>query len=80
MLLTTGFQPLLLQARPIDLETANARYEAIKPYLTENPPAITQVSRSVRRWRQQYQQAQKLYGENHGYVGLLPKHLDKGHR
>ncbi|QLE53201.1 hypothetical protein FD724_35285 (plasmid) [Nostoc sp. C057] len=72
-------QQLLLKARSEDLETANARYEAIKPYLEENSPPITKASRSIRRWRQQYQQAQKLYGENHGYVGLLPKHLDKGH-
>ncbi|MCC5611845.1 hypothetical protein LC612_35205 [Nostoc sp. CHAB 5834] len=70
---------LLLKARPQDLETANARYEAIKPYLEENSLPITKASRSIRRWRKQYQQAQKLYGENHGYVGLLPKHLDKGH-
>ena len=72
-------QQLLLKARSEDLETANARYEAIKPYLEENSPPITKASRSIRRWREQYQQAQKLYGENHGYVGLLPKHLDKGH-
>ena len=72
-------QKLLLKARPQDLETANARYEAIKPYLAENSPPITQAGRSIRRWRKQYQEAQKLYGENHGYVGLLPKHLDKGH-
>jgi len=72
-------QKLLLKARPQDLETANDRYEAIKPYLEENSLPITKASRSIRRWRQQYQQAQKLYGENHGYVGLLPKHLDKGH-
>ncbi|MBD2441198.1 TnsA endonuclease N-terminal domain-containing protein [Nostoc sp. FACHB-110] len=72
-------QQLLLKARPEDLETATARYEAIKPYLEENSPPITKASRSIRRGRKQYQQAQKLYGENHGYVGLLPKHLDKGH-
>ena len=75
----TEVQKLLLKARPIDLETANARYEAIKPYLEKNSPPITQASRSVRRWRKQYYEAQKLYGQNHGYVGLLPKHLDKGH-
>ena len=72
-------QNLLLKARPQDLETANARYEAIKPYLGENSPPITKASRSIRRWRKQYREAQKLYGDWHGYVGLLPKHLEKGH-
>ncbi len=72
-------QKLLLKARPQDLETANSRYEAIKPYLEANSPPITQASRSIRRWRKQYQEAQKLYGDLHGYLGLLPKHLDKGH-
>lgn len=72
-------QKLLLKACPQDLETANARYEAIKPYLEPNAPAITKASRSIRRWRKQYQSAQKLYGDMHGYVGLLPKHLEKGH-
>jgi transposase InsO family protein len=76
---TSEVQKLLLKARPIDLETANARYEAIKPYLEKNSPPITKANRSLRRWRKQYYEAQKLYGENHGYVGLLPKHLEKGH-
>lgn len=72
-------QKLLLKARPQDLETANTRYEAIKPYLEVNSPPISKASRSIRRWRKQYQEAQKLYGDLHGYVGLLPKHLNKGH-
>lgn len=72
-------QKLLLKARPQDLETANTRYEAIKPYLEANSLPITKASRSIRRWRKQYQEAQKLYGDLHGYVGLLPKHLEKGH-
>jgi hypothetical protein len=76
---TSEVQKLLLKARPIDLETANARYEAIKPYLEKNSPPITKANRSLRRWRRKYYEAQKLYGENHGYVGLLPKHLEKGH-
>lgn len=72
-------EKLLLKARPQDLATANSRYEAIKPYLEANAPAITKASRTIRRWRKQYLEAQKLYGDLHGYVGLLPKHLEKGH-
>jgi hypothetical protein len=37
------------------------------------------ANRSIRRWRKQYLGAQKLYGDLHGYLGLLPKHLEKGH-
>jgi hypothetical protein len=70
---------ILLKARPQDLATANSRYEAIKPYLEANAPPITKASRSIRRWRKQYLEAQKLYGDLHGYLGLLPKHLEKGH-
>lgn len=75
----TTIQDLLHRARPKDIEIANQRYEIIQPYLQENTPPITKVNRSIRRWRDNYLEAEKLYGQGNGYVGLLPRHLDKGH-
>ncbi|HAJ61776.1 MAG TPA: integrase, partial [Cyanobacteria bacterium UBA8543] len=68
------FEEILLHARPEDIETANHRYQAIQPYLQPNPPQFP--PRSIRRWRDNYWNAEKLYGN--GYVGLLPKHHQKG--
>ena len=70
---------ILLRARPEDIKVANQRYEAIEPYLQDNPPAITKANRSIRRWRDSYRETQKLYGEGNGYIGLIPRHIDKGH-
>jgi putative transposase len=75
----TEVQTLLSRARPQDTQTANERYDAIKPYLTDNAPPITKTSRSIRRWRDDYLDAEQLYGKGNGYLGLLPKHLNKGH-
>ena len=67
---------LLRHARPQDIIVANHRYEQLQPYLGNASPAIP--SRSIRRWRQQYQTAAAIYGS--GYVGLLPQHQAKGNR
>lgn len=67
-------EQILRRARPEDIEVANRRYEAIEPYLDENPPAYP--PRSIRRWRDSYREAEKIYGN--GYVGLIPQHSAKG--
>lgn len=67
---------LLRHACPQDIMIANHRYEQLQPYLGNNSPATP--SRSIRRWRQQYQCAAEIYGS--GYVGLLPQHQAKGNR
>ena len=77
--LATEMQLLLSRARDRDAQTANERYDAIKPYLADDAPPITKVSRSIRRWRDDYLSAEQLYGKGNGYLGLLPKHLNKGH-
>jgi putative transposase len=77
--LATEMQMLLSRARDQDAQTANEKYDAIKPYLADDAPPITKVSRSIRRWRDNYLSAEQLYGKGNGYLGLLPKHLNKGH-
>ena len=72
-------QEILNRARPQDIQTASNRYEAIRPYLGDHPEPITKVNRTLRRWRDNYQNSEKLYGKGNGYVGLIPRHLDKGH-
>lgn len=76
---TKTVQDLLHRARPKDIEIANQRYEIIQPYLQDDRLSISKVNRSIRRWRDSYLEAEKLYGQGNGYVGLLPRHLDKGH-
>ncbi|MDZ8052206.1 MAG: DDE-type integrase/transposase/recombinase [Aulosira sp. ZfuVER01] len=72
-------QAVLSRARPKDIQTANERYDQIKLYFEDDAPPITKVNRSIRRWRDRYREAEKLYGKGNGYLGLLPQHLDKGH-
>uniref|UniRef100_B8HXC0 Integrase catalytic region n=1 Tax=Cyanothece sp. (strain PCC 7425 / ATCC 29141) TaxID=395961 RepID=B8HXC0_CYAP4 len=67
-------EEMLRCARPADIKEANRRYEIIQPYLEKDAPACP--TRTIRRWRNQYWQAEKLYGN--GYVGLLPNHQKKG--
>ncbi len=70
---------LFLKASPEALCTANHRFRILKPYLQGNPPAAQEVSqRTLRRWKQLYKAAQHQHGW--GYVGLLPRHHDKGNR
>ncbi|MEM6401099.1 MAG: DDE-type integrase/transposase/recombinase [Cyanobacteria bacterium P01_D01_bin.116] len=74
-----GIQKILSHARPKDIQIANQRYEAIRPYLEDKLEPITKASRTLRRWRDNYYKAQQVYGKENGYLGLLPRHLDKGH-
>jgi len=67
-------EEILRHARPDDIKEANRRYEIAQPYLEQGAP--TCPTRTIRRWRNQYQQAEKLYGN--GYIGLLPDHQKKG--
>lgn len=67
-------EEMLRCARPDDIKEANRRYEIVRPYLKQG--AATCPTRTIRRWRNQYQQAENLYGN--GYVGLLPSHQKKG--
>ncbi|MBD2771304.1 DDE-type integrase/transposase/recombinase [Iningainema tapete] len=67
---------ILRSARPEDIREANRRYELIEPYLDTNATATP--TRSIRRWRQQYRNAQEIYGS--GYIGLIPHHSAKGNR
>ncbi|MBW4509314.1 MAG: transposase family protein [Scytonematopsis contorta HA4267-MV1] len=76
--INSHMKQIFSRARPKDIQTANERYSAIRPYLENNEP-ITKAGRTLRRWRDKYFQAEKIYGKGNGYVGLLPKHLDKGH-
>ncbi len=65
--LATEMQMLLSRARDRDAQTANEKYDAIKPYLSDNAPPITKVSRSIRRWRDDYLSVEQLYGKGNGY-------------
>jgi putative transposase len=67
-------EEILRRARPDDIKEANRRYEIVQPYL--EPDAPTCPTRTIRRWRNQYRQAEKLHGN--GYIGLLPDHQKKG--
>ncbi len=68
---------LFNHAKPKDIVEANRRYSLILPYL-ESQQGQTGITRTIRRWRNAYQQAQKLYGN--GFVGLLPLNSNKGNR
>ncbi|MBE8966386.1 DDE-type integrase/transposase/recombinase [Nostocales cyanobacterium LEGE 12452] len=59
-----------------DIIEANRRYNLIQPYLEDALKAYP--SSTIRRWRTQYQKALLIYGQ--GYLGLLPKHNNKGNR
>lgn len=67
-------EEIIRRARPDDIKEANRRYETVQPYLGQGAP--TCPTRKIRRWRNQYQQTEALYGS--GYIGLLPDHQKKG--
>jgi hypothetical protein len=56
------------------MQIATARYNQIEPFLNKN--TLTPPSPTQRRWINQYRQAERTY--NRGYLGLLPRHQDKG--
>lgn len=65
---------LLAQASPAALEEANHRYAII----TGTDRSATTPSRTVRRWRAQWSEAQASYGN--GFIGLLPQANLQGNR
>jgi transposase InsO family protein len=73
---STEVEAILRHASPGDIEEANRRYEVIQPYLNKSSP--TCPTRTIRRWRNSYWNAEDTYGN--GYVGLLPSHGVKGNR
>lgn len=72
--LKAEIEEMIRHARPDNIKEANRRHEIIQPYLEKDAP--TCPTRTIRRWRNQYWQAEKLYGN--GYIGLLPDHHKKG--
>ncbi|MDV3348832.1 hypothetical protein QGP82_09040 [Leptothoe sp. LEGE 181152] len=55
---------------------ANSRFKELAPYLDSDAP--TCPTRKLRRWRNNYLEAEAIYGA--GYIGLLPKHKGRGNR
>lgn len=83
-------QELLAQASPDDRAVANHRYRVVAAVLAGEEPdeeALLLASpkhdgkvskRTIRRWVQQFRQAEREYGC--GYVGLLPFYRQRGRR
>lgn len=69
-------EALLNEASTEDRKEANARYKAIEIFL--NGTSSNKPSRTQRRWITSYRKAENLYGR--GFVGLFPRHRDKGWR
>ncbi|PSF37983.1 integrase [Aphanothece hegewaldii CCALA 016] len=64
-----------LEASPKALETANERYEIIKPYLDGEVYSSQECDtseRTIRYWKAKYRRAQQEYGC--GFIGLIPQH------
>lgn len=64
-----------IEASPKALETANQRYEAIKPFLdgdSYNSQQSNISERTLRYWKANYRKAQQEYGC--GLIGLIPQH------
>jgi transposase InsO family protein len=69
-----GWQ-FFIEANPKALETANQRYEAIKPLLDGEPYDSQNCNiseRTLRSWKAQYRKAQQEYGC--GFIGLIPQY------
>lgn len=75
---------LIKSANEEDYEIANRKYQIIKRILdgegiktikdTDN--TIKETDRTLRNWLNAYKNAEQLY--SNGFLGLLPKHKDKG--
>ncbi|WP_243372624.1 DDE-type integrase/transposase/recombinase [Geotalea sp. SG265] len=72
-LLEEGFK-ILNKATEDCLKIANSRMDCIRPYL--NGEVIVVGTSTIYRWLRQYRKAEAKYGI--GYLGLLPRHKDKG--
>ena len=70
---------ILLEAGPEELAIANNRMDLVKRKLNEEEISSNEApERTLRRWIKDYKEGQQLYGS--GYIGLLPKHQQKGNR
>lgn len=63
-----------------DLAQANRRYNAIKPILEGKERPVNIPERTINLWLKKYREAEKLYGQGNGYVGLLTKITNRGNR
>ncbi|WJH37382.1 DDE-type integrase/transposase/recombinase [Paenibacillus sp. CC-CFT747] len=63
-------------ADSVDFRIANQRMEVLQKVASGESVAIPM--RTVRDWTKRFKEAEMIYGE--GYVGLLPKHKQKGNR
>ncbi len=64
----------LYQASPADLREGNRRYQLLYP---AGPEQFT-PSRTNRRWRERWNEAESRYG--YGYIGLIPHTSRRGNR
>ncbi len=69
-------QEILLRASEQERKEALRRYRIIEPFLSGN--SSIKPARTQRRWIARYLKAQKIFSR--GFIGLLPKHRDKGWR
>ncbi|ACB85552.1 TnsA endonuclease N-terminal domain-containing protein [Natranaerobius thermophilus] len=69
---------ILSKASPEAMEIATKRYEEIVPILNGKNPNTDTPPRTLRNWVSNYREAEKVFGN--GYVGLLPRHKDKGNK
>ncbi len=74
--INVDIEKILKQSCKKDLITANNRLKEIESFI--NNSASTSPTRTQRRWIKKFQDAQKIYGR--GFIGLIPKHRDKGWR
>ncbi|QZN75520.1 TnsA endonuclease N-terminal domain-containing protein [Paenibacillus sp. DR312] len=62
-----------------DCKVANERMEQIIPYLSDNSTQILeQPNRTIRHFIRKFKENKRLHGN--GYIGLLPRHREKGNR
>jgi putative transposase len=70
---------VIMNASREECKEANERLQVIKPFLNgELSESVDIPPRTIRSWIANYRNAQQAYGN--GYVGLLPRHHDKGNR
>ena len=73
----SAVQKLLSSSSPSNFEEANRRYKIIAPQLAGHRLDRRKVpARTIRRWVSRWKKAEARYGC--GYVGLLPRHQDRG--
>ena len=66
------------QASPEDLREASRRYAIVAPSLAGDRVVGETPLRTLRQWVARYRHAEQAYGA--GFVGLLPRHAERGNR